>query len=155
MTTAEYFRANLIVFVALCIGQVVFAIVVTLPGVSQSTSELHDIFQWLVPIGGIAEISLFKYLNRKRFASVSGNLQDKAGEYRAIMITTWASHEGATFFALITYMLTSEPVLLLYALLFFILMLPEAPLRSHFIRKLALTKEEQQIVNDDAAKLIR
>lgn len=154
MTVGEYFKNNLIVFGALCMGQIVFTLVVSMPGIAQTNSDLNDIFIWLVPTLGIVEILVFKLITRNRFDKVEGNLSSKSAEYRAIMITTWASHEGATFFAIVSYMLTSELTLLLYALGFFIAMLPEVPTKSHFIRKLRLNKGEIQIVNDDAATLI-
>lgn len=153
MTVGEYFRSNLILFGALCAGQVIFALVASMPNVAQTTPELFEIFRWFVPVFGVAVIAIFQFLAKKRYANATGDLGEKAQAYRATLITVLAAHEGATFFAIVTYMNTSEPLLLGYALVFFISMLPNAPLKSHFIRKLSLNKEELSIVNDDTAKL--
>jgi len=104
MTSKEHFKANLIIFLALCAGQIMFALVVSMPNISQSSAELYEIFKWIVPAFGIAAVTVFNVLAKRRFAKITGNLAEKASTYRVVMIPVWAAHEGATFFALVTYM---------------------------------------------------
>lgn len=72
--------------------------------------EINNVFQYVVPL--LATVSIFasRFMFNKRRKSLSSakTLQDKTEGYQAALIVRWALIQGATLFAIIAFMLTSN-----------------------------------------------
>ena len=72
--------------------------------------EMNNVFQYVVPILAMICIvaSRSMFIKRKESLQSAKTLHDKTEGYQAALIVKWALIEGATMFAIIAFMLTSN-----------------------------------------------
>jgi len=72
--------------------------------------EMIEIFQYFVPIFAMICIIASRFMFNKRRATLASakTLQEKTEGYQAALIVKWALIEGASLFAIITFMLTGN-----------------------------------------------
>ncbi len=115
-----FFRNMKIIHLGLLLGLMTFIVVIHFvllpPGEEQA--ELGNIFRYLIP--GLAIISIFASRSvanglLKQLAT-DMPLSDKLNHYRSASIIRWAAVEGVALFAVVGYLLTGLPTLVLVAL---------------------------------------
>lgn len=154
-TIQNYFKSLTIIHAALLLGQVFFGIVACylvltgLPG--NNMGDLHDIFQNYIPLGVIGSIlgSLLITKSRLKTAREKNELEEKLGHYRATLIIKFALLEGATFLALICFVVTANYFLLGLAALTIIIFSINRPTKDKATTDLELNYAERAAVNSN------
>jgi uncharacterized membrane protein len=156
-TSKEYFKALMIIFVALISGQVMFGLVAFFLNLasdfSQGFQDLGRILLILVCVFTAGAYLGGRMLFKKRMdaAKKMDSLTDKMTEYRAAVIVRFALLEGPSFFAIVEFSLTGDLVFLIIAGFIIAIFITLAPSRKNAVRDLDLNNhEEQKILDPDA-----
>lgn len=107
----------------------------------------------LVPIFFLVTYFLGNLVVNKRIklAKEDKQLKNKLEIYRSANIIKYAMLEGTAFFAIITYLLTGELLLLGFAVMMMLLFATYYPSKEKLIKELELNREEQAILEDPMA----
>jgi small-conductance mechanosensitive channel len=116
-TTGAYVNAQKIVFAALLAGQIIFAILAwVLKSVSAFPDAFTNVTLFMVIVLAFAALfvgaSLFIFSKRMVTIRDKNSLSEKLVDYRAALIMKYAFTEGASFFAIVIYMLTGSVIIL-------------------------------------------
>lgn len=151
-TPKQNLRASQILCLALMVGSVLFAAIISLLVATQGPARpgdegSGDIF--LYAAIGIAILCVFFAMSRYSKGitiakNSTGSLDDKLNQYRALLIQYMAPCEGAALFAIIVLFLTGNFLLLIIVVLMLGLMLYRFPLKTKAISELGLDWKEQQ-----------
>ncbi|MDM8158344.1 hypothetical protein QUH73_00815 [Labilibaculum sp. K2S] len=154
----QYQRRSTIIHVALLIGQVFFASFAVFINQTQGPLTGDDdvirmTFMILVPIFFLVTFSIGKLVSNKKLklAKEETELKTKMESYRVVNIIKYALLEGTVFFAIITYLLTGELLLLGFAVMIMLLFATYYPTKEKLVRELELNRAEQAILDDPAA----
>lgn len=148
----EVFKSTQILYLALLMGQMLFAGVVyfllTPDNLNEVTTAPSSIFQNILPFVMVSSIGLAFYLYKIRLQQVPSmqDLSEKITHHRTTNIIRWAFIEGANFFALVVAMLEGTPFYLIYfglGLLVFVFMRPTV---NGFAKDYNLTLDEQRML---------
>jgi len=110
----KYIQISQILFSGLIIVQIVFLLVaiflVQFEGVRFNSSELNKLYQYAAPIMVICIliISFLFFRNKLKQLQRKSNVFEKLAEYQSAQILRWAFLEGASFFAIVVFFLTSN-----------------------------------------------
>lgn len=107
-------------------------------------SELVQLFNYLVPGVFVAVVSVsILFLNgRVKQARNYDEVADRLHAYRNLSIVRWALIEGATLFALVTYLLAGDFNLLILGALGFGYLLLQRPDKNRMIAELDISNQE-------------
>jgi hypothetical protein len=151
-TPKQNLRASQILCLALMIGNLIFAAIISLLVATQGATmpqseEYGDIF--LYAALGIAALCVFFAVPgyNKRIATAknrAGSLNDKLNLYRALLILYMAPCEFAALFAIIAFFLTGNYYLLGLVFVMLGMMLSRFPFKKRAISVLNLNWQEQQ-----------
>ncbi len=153
----QYQKSSTIIFAALFLGQISFVLMTVFINQTQGALVDDDVirttFMVLVPLFFLGTFSIGKLLTNKKLklAKAEKYLKAKLESYRAINIVKYAMLEGTVFFAIITYLLTGEFLLLGFAVMMMLLFATYYPTKEKLINELELNREEQAILEDPAA----
>ncbi len=150
ITSKEFFNGLSIVFYALIIGLVFFALVSFYLQQNNFGKTEMNIFKYIVPIfiygafrGG--SILFKKQVNN---AIPKTDLLEKLILYRSALIVKYALLEGAAFFAIVAYLLTGEVLHLALAGISILAFLFSIPSIAKTENDLELNQDERQKINN-------
>ncbi len=144
------FQAIRIVHGALCLGSLLFFIIVYFVlGVEEAALGQGDdmkIFNYLVPVLIVSGLLLSRMMDRTRLGAFKfpGTLPDKFIDYRSRIILRSALIEGPILFAIVLLMLTGNKLNVLYIAIGWLALLYVRPHMAEFIKDYQLTGQEQQ-----------
>lgn len=151
----QYQRSNTTIFSALLIGQVAFAGFAvfsnqTVGALIEEDQVIRTTFMLLVPLFFLATFAISKFLVAKKLknAKLIRDVKAKLIEYRSINIIRYALLEGTIFFAIITYLLTGEFLLLGFAVVMVLLFTTYYPSKDKLMNELDVSTDEQAIIDD-------
>ena len=153
----QYQKSSTIIFAALLMGQVFFASFVIFlnqtEGPLAADEFLRTVFMIMIPLFFLASFGIGKLVAGKKLklAKEKAELKAKMEDYRSVNIIRYALLEGTAFFAIITFMLTGEVLLLAFAGMITILFATNYPTKEKLIAELELNREEQAILEDPNA----
>jgi hypothetical protein len=156
-TSQEYFRTLKIIFFALILGQVFFALVSYLLNKDMAMTvlekELINVLKYLLPVfilGGYLSSKLMFSKNLKTAISRQ-TLSEKLTDYRTALIIRFALLEGASFITTLVYLLTGNAIFLGFAVIVIVIFLTMMPSAARAVKDLQLNVyDEQKISNPDA-----
>lgn len=143
----NFFTTLNIIFIALCIGQLIFFGVVFFIASQNSIQrnlDLDSILLYLSPVYSISMIFLSKFLYNKYSQNVDKSLdvKSKAMKYRTASIVNWAMLESANLFSLVSFLLTGNYVHLLIFSGVFAGFILNRPSKEKFIIDYNVTTDE-------------
>lgn len=153
----QYQKSSTIIHAALLIGQVFFAAFVIFlnqtEGPLVENEFLGNIFMIMIPLFFLGSFGIGKVVAGKKLklAKEKAELKAKMADYRSINIIRYALLEGTAFFAIITFMLMGEMLLLAFAGMIMILFAINYPSKEKLVGELELNREEQAILEDPDA----
>ena len=112
------FQAMSVIHLGMIAGLLLFSGIIYFMGMAHNDDSLAEIFRYLVP--GFAAIAILagRFIGGKILAGVDpqSSLGEKLAVFRNASILRWAMVEGVGLFAVITYFLTGNQMLLIVAL---------------------------------------
>jgi len=135
MSLGETLRNNLVVWAAMLVGQLFFVAIavymVKYGGMNKPQLELGDILLYIVPLISLISVFMSFYIFNQRLNALKDEpgLSKKLADYRSALIVRWALVEGPSFFAIVSYLLTGNYLLLGFAIILiaiFILIMPSS-----------------------------
>ncbi len=153
----QYQKSSTIIHAALLMGQVFFASFVIFLNQTQGPlaedEVLRTTFMIMIPLFFLGTFSIGKIVagNKLKLARKKAELKVKMEDYRSINIIRYAMLEGTAFFAIITFMLTGEMLLLAFAGMIMLLFAINFPSKEKLVRELELNRAEQAILEDPIA----
>ncbi len=123
----ENVRNNLVVWAAMLIGQVLFLTItvylVKYGGMNIAQPDLNEILLYIVPLMAISCVFISFYIFKQRVIALKDkpDLNTKFIDYRSALIVRWALVEGPSFFAIVSYLLTRNYILLCIAIILIML----------------------------------
>lgn len=153
----QYQRAIMIIFIAMLIGQIVFAGITTYLVITMGSfaiqDGLRDIFLIIVPVMFLGQMVASKIVvsMKLKSAKAKGTLMEKMIDYRGICIVKYAMLEGVAFFSIISLLLTADYVFLVFIGLIVVLFYTYQPTKEKLIADLELKKDEISILEDEKA----
>ncbi len=153
----QYQKSSTIIHAALLIGQVFFAsFVIFLNQTQGALAEdeiLRTIFMIMIPLFFLMTFGIGKIVagNKLKLAKEKADLKAKMEDYRSINVIRYAMLEGTAFFAIITFMLTGEILLIAFAGMIMVLFAINYPSKEKLVKELELNREEQAILEDPNA----
>lgn len=133
----ENIRNNFVLWIAMLIGQLFFAAIsiylVTSGAMKVDQLDLSKILLYIVPIIAIASVFTSNYIFKQRLNALKDqtDLNTKFVDYRSALIIRWALIEGPSFFAIISYLLTGNLILLGVGVILIIIFILFMPNRSN------------------------
>ena len=154
LTPREYFKTMFVIWLALIGGQVFFGIITFYLNNNGSydpqEKNLKDIFTYLVPVfafyGVIAGSIIFK--KRLSLSKSKTSLLQKLNDYRAALIIRYALLEGATFFSLVSYLMTGDQLFLYISISIIAIFIIIKPSIQNVINDLELNPGEIHIISN-------
>ncbi|HRH49803.1 MAG TPA: hypothetical protein PLP23_13700 [Panacibacter sp.] len=149
-TTPAYLKAFTILFFALLLGQLLFALIafvlVFTGSFSGTDKETEKVFVYMVPL---LQISLFiaaHTIFKKRIepTKAGNNLPEKLAAYRALYILRFALIEGATLFAIIAYLVTGVALIGVFIAIGILSFLTLKPSKEKLVKELELGTDEME-----------
>ena len=159
LTSREYFKAMLVLWLALMGGQVFFGLIVFYLNNSGSYTpqekNLKDIFIYLVPIFAVYGVVAGSIIFKRRLNSSKNkmSLMEKLNDYRAALIIRYALLEGSTFFSLVSYLLTGDSLFLYISILIIAVFIILKPSAEKVINDLELNPSESHMINNPDAQI--
>ena len=151
LTSKEYFNMLTILFYAMIVGIVFFALISFF--LQQNDFVFReidiDVFNYIVPlfiVGGVIGGNLL-FKNQLKEASSKKDLLEKLKHYRSALIVKYAFFESSAFFAIITYLLTGEILFLALAGIPILAFLLNIPSITKIGNNLNLNYDEKQKIN--------
>ena len=149
ITSKEYFRSLKIMFYAMIMGVIIFALVSFFLQQNGYGKREMDVFKYIVPLFIIGGIIVGNLLFKKQLnvALNKIDLLDKLINYRSALIIRYAFLEGSAFFAIVVYLVTGGMLFLWLAIipiLSFLLIIPSIEKTQY---DLELNHEEKQRIN--------
>ncbi len=107
----------------------------------------------MLPLFFLVTFSVGKILTKQRLklAKEEKQIKAKLEAYRSVSIIKYALLEGTAFFAIITYLLTGEYLLLGFAVMMMFLFATYYPSKEKLVSELELNRAEQAILEDPTA----
>lgn len=153
-TTAAYFKAFNILFLALLMGQILFAVIIFIVSITTNSNTMPQqqaqLFTYVVAalmfICLAANWSLFK----KRIESIrqEPELSKQLNAYRALYIMRFALAEAPTLFAIIIMFITGYPLIWLFVIIGLLIGISLKPSKERLIRELQLGSDDTDKLND-------
>lgn len=149
-TTPAYFKAFTILFFALLLGQLLFALIAfvlvftgSFSGVDKDTEK---ILVYMVPLLQISLLIAAHTIFKKRIESIKAgySLPEKLAAYRALYILRFALIEGATLFAIIAYIITGLALIWVFIAIGIFSFLILKPSKEKLIKELKLGTDEME-----------
>jgi len=149
-TLKNQFNVTYTIYAALLFGQVFFfaiALYAVENGIRHPDAALDEIFKILIPVFGIlAMFGSYKFYNFK-ISSITGEttLLQKLNHFRTIKIIQWAILEGAGFFSLVAFLLTSN---YFYIIVFLFIMgfnLLSRPSKENFFADFKISQADKSL----------
>ncbi|MCU0353259.1 MAG: hypothetical protein MUD08_05895 [Cytophagales bacterium] len=162
ITVKQYFLSQNMIYIALIVGQMLFAAVTVYlrssGQMSNETGELTGLLQYLVPlvsVGGAAGgFQLFKIMLQA--AKKQSGLSDKVSRYGTALIVRYALLEAPSLFSIVSYFLTGNYLFLAIAGVIIVLFLFIRPTKEKLEQDLELNQSElAQTSNPDAVIMER
>ncbi len=157
LTSKEYFKTTLRVYLAILAGQIAFASIslflVQSRTLNNQDKDLSGIFIYMVIFFVIYSViagNLF-FKNKLQKCKNYKTLNEKLSNYRSALIIRYAMLEGASFFTIVAYLVTWELFYLGFAALIIIVFLMIKPSPKKIISDLELNATEQMKLNDPRA----
>jgi hypothetical protein len=157
LTSKQYFKGLSMIYLALVLGQAAFAIIVWIlvatNNVQVADATFTKIFFYEVPGLTIACIIASNLVYKYRISKLKllADLSLKMTKYRGVVITRFAILEGASFFAIITVMLTGDERFLVTPLIIILCFFYWRPRITKIETDLDLNPEEiSRIENPDS-----
>jgi hypothetical protein len=152
----QYFLLLTVLYFGLLVGQVVFAsiaLLLNLAHLFQPFNSLKAIFIYIVPVIVVAGFVAGQLVYKNQLNKIKGydSLVTKMVGYRTALIIKLAMLEGASLFAIIAYLLTSDLIFLGMSgiiIFYFLLMKPS---RDKIVMDLGLNPVERMKIEDDNA----
>ncbi len=156
-TSGDYFRAFNILFLALLVGQIVFAIIIfavtnitTGKAMPQQEAQVFIyVVAALMFICIAANWSIFK----KKIEAIKQEpeLPAQLNAYRALYIMRFALAEGPTLFAIIAVFVTHNPLIWLFVVIGIMVGISLKPSKERLIKELQLGSDDTDKLNDPDA----
>lgn len=147
-------QSSLVIWSSLVLGQIFFGAIsvylVKYGGMNIDQPELYQILIYVVPIIAIVSVLLSFYIFNQRLVALKDktDLNSKLFDYRSALIVRWALLEGPSFFAIVSYILTGNYILLSIAVVIIIIFILLMPNRARFEKELELNWEENNLLDD-------
>ncbi len=158
-TQSPEVKALSILYLALLIGQVLFALIslfiVYSKGFSPAPSDAN-LFIFLCVTFGIAGYLGGSLLFRKKLEKVNGNMKsiaEKFNDYRAACVNRWALMEFAVIFCIIIFFKTSYPVIMIFGGAFILLFLTLRPSIQKIAAHLGVSEIEIRQMNTENSSM--
>lgn len=154
LTSKEYFKITSVIWFTLIGGQVFFGLIAFYLNNNGSYEpegkDLKEIFIYLVPVFALYGVIAGSIFFKKKLKSSKSktSLHEKLNEYRTALIIRYALLEGASFFSLVSYLLTGYSLFLYISILIiasFIILKPSGEKAS---TDLELNPGEIQIISN-------
>lgn len=157
-TVGEYFRQLQILFFAMLVGQILFALIsyfVLKPELT-ADQDMANLMLYLVPAMAIGAIIGSRLLFNQQIAAISSStsLGEKLSQYRAASILRYALLEGAGLFALVSYLITGNIIFIGIALGVILFFLQFTPSINRVINELSLAGADQSAIQNSDTSLI-
>lgn len=157
-TSKQYFKSLKLIHIALMIGQVSFASVAFLINSLEpiAMTELNDTFLILVAVFTLGSLAAGKLVakNKLKAAKQKQTLSEKLDDYRVLIITKLALLELPVFFAIVSFILTSNLTFLGLSGLVLIIFIIQAPTQDKLIDDLELTYAEKTLIEDPESNVV-
>ena len=159
LTSKEYFKSMLVIWLSLIGGQVFFGLIAFYLNNNGSYDpegkELKDIFMYLVPVFAVYGVIAGSIIFKKKLNSSKSktSLIEKLNDYRAALIIRYALLEGATFFSLVSYLMTGDQLFLYISILIIAIFIILKPSAEKVINDLELNPNERQTISDPNAQI--
>ena len=153
ISLGENLRNNLIVWAAMLIGQVLFlAIAVYLViygGMNIAQPDINKILLFIVPLMAISCVFISFNIFKQRVVDLKDklDLNTKLTDYRSALIVRWALVEGPSFFAIVSYLLTGNYILLGIAIILIMIFILVMPSQSKMEADLELSWQDKNDLN--------
>lgn len=160
ITPRNYFRTLHILFLALVMGQVVFAFIAlwmvsTQGGIASFDRETNQLFLWVVPIAALAGIGASRFLFNLKIKPLQslthwpGRLQG----YQSALLVRYALMEAPSLLALVCFLLTGDYIFLGISGVMILVFLWIRPALTSMALHLQLQDQERIILQDRDAVL--
>ncbi|MBE0569992.1 MAG: hypothetical protein IH618_00475 [Ignavibacteriaceae bacterium] len=144
-------RITNVIYYSLVTGLLIFFIVVIILTQDKNPStgkDFDNIFTIIVPVFGLIMMFVSRMIYNQMLLKIDAgySLIQKISGYRTAKIVSWATIEGACFFALVATMLTSNylyTVVFIFLVGYFILMRPS---RESLVRDMRLNSDESDLI---------
>ena len=147
LTPREYFKTMFVIWLALIGGQVFFGIITFYLNNNGSydpqEKNLKDIFTYLVPV-----FAFYGVKKRLSLSKSKTSLLQKLNDYRAALIIRYALLEGATFFSLVSYLMTGDQLFLYISISIIAIFIIIKPSIQNVINDLELNPGEIHIISN-------
>jgi peptidoglycan/LPS O-acetylase OafA/YrhL len=159
-TSREYFRGLAIIHAALIAGQVVFILVSAfLNSVGESMTNSRELTRGLtiaVPLFVLGGIAASLILTKNRLAVIKGrsSLTEKLIDYRSAVVVKLALLEGPAFFAIVSYLLTGDPLFAGIAAFMIVLFFINRPGREKLAQDLELSQKDIDFLDNPDSMII-
>jgi hypothetical protein len=123
-------------------------------GTVMLNDSMHEIFMYMVPIFGLIFISIGFLLHKKQLTSIVSldDLNERISQYQRIAVLRFALIEGAGMFALMAYILTMQPIYIVYLILVSSIFILIFPSHDKIASQLNISKEELGDFNNISTK---
>lgn len=150
----QYVKTGQILFSALVFGQLMFMLVVIylvqIQGIRYNGNELNEMYLYAAPI-----ITVFclifgftLYKGKLKKIKEKKHLYEKLADYRSAQILRWALLEGASFFSIMAFLLTSNYLFIMIVGLIIGTFVLTIPSRMKFDSELDLSWEEKNQLSE-------
>lgn len=156
-TSQQYFKSLYILQVSFLVGLLLFSMITVFLKLSGSMIDenhgLNAIFQILVPILVISGFVFGKYLYNKKVTQARhlAELKEKMNEYRGAFIIRAAMLEGPAIFAIVSFMLTGNYLLIALTGLVIVLFIVWLPSKEKVADALQLSLTERAVIDNPDA----
>jgi hypothetical protein len=154
LTPKEYFKSMLVIWFSLIGGQIFFGIITFYLNNNGSyeprAKDLKDIFIYLVPVFTVYGVIAGSIIFKKKLNSSKSktSLIEKLNDYRAALIIRYALLEGATFFSLVSYLMTGDSLFLYISIAIIVIFIIIKPSTKDVINNLELNPGEIHIISN-------
>lgn len=160
-TSAEYLKSNIILFLALLLGQVLFLVAASF--IAKNIGFQNTLVEFdsniLLLISGFFGIlclllgySVFKRNNEK--LRTIPDLAEKLTTYRTFLIINYALIEFPAFLAIVLFMLTGNKLFVILAVLLIFYLSRNKPTKEKLYIDLNLSENEKMIIDDPESIVI-
>jgi MFS family permease len=159
LTSKENFKSMLVIWLSLIGGQVFFGLIAFYLNNNGSYypqgKDLKDIFIYLVPVFAIYGLVAGSIIFKKRLNSSKNktSLLEKLNDYRAALIIRYALLEGATFFSLVSYLMTGDQLFLYISILIIAMFIILKPSAEKVINDMELNPNERQMISNPNSQI--
>ena len=158
LTFRDYIKSLQIVYVALIIGPVLFALMsflLQLKGFGTVSYETHVLMIIIIPIFLFAGVVGSYIIPKKKLKDCidKPTLKEKLNAYRSVLIIKYAFIEGSSFLAIVAYLVSGDLIFLFLTVFLLLIFLAYMPLKMNIHMDLELNYDEIQLINNPNSEI--